>query len=337
MFSDYINKLVQNKEIPGGVLLVQQDGVDIFHDAFGHYHNNDSKQPFMKDTIFDIASLTKVVATLPACLRLITLNELSLDNRVQDFFPNFKYTNITVEHLLRHNSGLPADLSYCPRDEKRDVMKDVLKAELEYETGTKTVYSDLGMILLGKIIEKVSGKSLDQFTKEEIFLPFEMTETNYGISKDKLLSTASTEMFKGKYVHGEVHDEKAFHLNGVSGSAGVFSTARDIGKYAQVWLNRQSQNVLEPTLMDEAVMNVHDQRGLSFQVWDGTEPALSCGSYWPVGSFGHTGFTGTSLWIDPINKINVVFLTNIVQFGRKHNMIKIRKELHTLVHQKLVD
>lgn len=336
MITEYLDGLVKNRLVPGGVLLVLQNEKEIFHEAFGEYDNNVSKVPFRKDTIFDIASLTKVVATLPATLRLITLNQISLEDRVRKFFPEFKYDHIKIEHLLRHNSGLPADLSFCPRDEERDVIKEVFTVDLQYETGAKSVYSDIGMIILGKILEKVSEKRLDDFVREEIFRPYDMIDTDYGVNNNELHRTASTELFKGKYVHGEVHDEKAFQLNGVSGSAGVFSTAKDIGKYAQYCLYPEKQSVIDPELFKKSHQSVINQRGLSFQVWDGKEPALSCGSEWPIGSYGHTGFTGTSLWIDPMNEIIVVFLTNVVQFGRDHQLMKIRKQLHTMIHHQLV-
>lgn len=336
LFRTYLNDLVEQKEIPGGVLLVRQSGKELFHHAFGQYDNNVSKVPFTNETIFDLASLTKVVATLPAALRLISLNQLTLADPVRKFLPQFKHRHINIEHLLRHNSGLPADLPYCPRDEKRDVLKAVFSTELTYEPGTKAVYSDLGMIILGKIIEKVSGERLDVFTREEIFRPFGMTDTNYGVSKQDLHRTASTEWFKGTFIHGEVHDEKAFHLHGVSGSAGVFSTAKDLGTYAEYCLHPDRQSIIDPNLFIQSYKRADHQRGLSFQVWDGKEPLLACGSKWPVGSFGHTGFTGTSLWIDPVHEIIVVFLTNVVQYGRKHQLMQIRRQLHTMIHQSLV-
>ncbi|MCZ8540675.1 serine hydrolase domain-containing protein [Psychrobacillus psychrodurans] len=334
MLKEYIQKFVDEKKIPGTVIHVQRDDEVLFQHSCGGYKARDgSYHSITKDTIFDVASLTKVIATLPSILVLLAKGEIALEDPVQKFLPDFQYDSVSVYHLLHHNSGLPADLTPpVQRGENRNILLEVYQSRLQYVTGEAVVYSDLGMILLGEIIQKVSGKSLDRFVESEIFQPWLMDNTCFNPSKELLPIIASTEMVEEQYVQGEVHDEKAFLLSGVSGSAGLFTNVMDLVQYAKFWLGISTQSVIPSEWMDLCHTLLFQHRGLGFEVWSGIEPLLSCGRRWSVGSFGHTGFTGTSIWMDPNEKLFVVLLTNAVHYGRHSHVRELRLGVHDLVY-----
>lgn len=337
MCKDYLNDLVGEGKIPGAVLCVSRNNETKLHQSFGTFSDrNNREQPVYEDTVFDVASLTKVMATLPSLLLLASRKEVDLNGDVHSYMPEFKYKDITLNHLLQHTSGLPADLTYQDRMEPRDVVTEILNTELEYAPTTKTLYSDLGMILLGKVIEKVTGQKLDVFAEENIFKPWGLHNTTYLLPDDKKPLAASTEWYKDSYIQGEVHDEKAYQLGGVSGSAGVFSMAKDIDTFASHWLYPEKQDVIPPAYLRNAIRHRQNNRGLGFEVWNGQGESLSIGNLWPVGSFGHTGFTGTSVWISPTDKLVVTLLTNAVHFGRQSAIKSIRKNLHSLIYSAYV-
>lgn len=333
MIISYINDLINRNELPGAVLYVSKNGELKIHQAFGSFTTRDNqKLAVSKSTIFDTASLTKVLVTLPTALLLQSLDEISLNDPVQAYVKSFRHPDITIQNLLQHNSGLPADLTYQERYSRRNVIEEVLQTDLQSFPGTKTTYSDLGMILLGHIIEKITETPLHKFVYETIFKPWGLTNTSYLLSEKKKQQAASTEWDGDGYIQGDVHDEKAFQMGGVSGSAGIFTTAMDVAKYAQYWLYPEQQNVISPELMMASRKHIQDNRGLGFQVWSGKGEPLACGPNWSIGSFGHTGFTGTSVWVDPSQKLVSVFLTNAVHYGRNTNIKQIRKDLHTLIY-----
>ena len=335
MLKEYIQGFIEEKKIPGAVIHVQRDEDILFQHSCGGYNARDGSYHSIKeDTIFDIASLTKVVATLPSILVLLMKEEIALEDPVQKFLPDFRYDSVTIQHLLHHNSGLPADLTPpVQRDVNRNILLEVYRSQLEYVTGEAVVYSDLGMILLGEIIQEVSGKALDRFAENEVFLPLKLQKTNFNPSKELLVNIASTEMVDKQYVQGEVHDEKALLLSGVSGSAGLFSDIGDLVQFAKVWLGITNQSVIPSEWMDLCHTLLFQNRGLGFEVWTGVDPLLSCGRRWSIGSFGHTGFTGTSIWMDPKEKLFVVLLTNAVHYGRHSYLRELRQGVHDLVYE----
>lgn len=334
MYDEYVKQLVTSNEIPAASLIVKQDGKAVFTRGYGSFNtDNNTQTKVTTKTIFDLASLTKVIATLPSVLLLIEKKEISLDDCVQKYLPLFEYSEVSIRHLLQHTSGLPADLTYKRRNEKRDVLAEINESNLISQPGREVLYSDLGMILLGKIVEKVSGEALHTFCQTNLFIPWKMTSTGFLPEQEKMMYIAPTEEFQQNFIQGEVHDEKAYHLGGVSGSAGLFSNAVDIARYTDYWLFPEKQSILAPETMALACQDVIGNRGLGFEVWSGRGSPLSCGRRWSIGSFGHTGFTGTSVWMDAKEKRAVVFLTNIVHYGRKHRMSEIRKKLHTMIFE----
>jgi len=337
MLDQYLNEIVKQKMIPGAVVIVQKGSNRLFYNSYGSYVGKDEKNyAITLNTLFDVASLTKVVATLPAILLLISKKQLKLEDAVSKFIPEFTFADITIQHLLQHSSGLPASLyPKVLRYHQRDIFKEIYSLKLEYKTGSKVLYSDIGMILLGKIIEIISGKPMNQFVEEQIFQPWQMKRTRFVIPSSRYKEVAATEYVNGQYIHGEVHDEKAFLLGGVSGSAGLFSSAEDLAIFAEYWLQIEKQLVLPFEWMDLSYKETFLNRGLGFEVSKRNEPLISYAGGWPEGSFGHTGFTGTSLWMDPSKKVFVVLLTNAVHFGRETKMREIRQRVHTIVHEEM--
>lgn len=331
-----IGKWVKEKKIPGGVLDVRLSGQTVFKKAYGTFSDGENVYPIKESTLFDLASLTKVMATLPAMLLLMADQQIGIDDLVCQYIPQFPYSEITIRQLLNHTSGLSAVLPYKKRHEKQNVLTNILSLPLDYRPGEKAVYSDLGMILAGKIIETVSGDTLDHFCSKHIFEPLQMHDTMFRPPHSLRKRIAATEQVNGAYVWGEVHDEKAFHMGGVSGSAGLFSTASDIQKYANVWLFPEQTHLIPQEYIRMCFTNPVENRGLGWVIWNGFESMPACGESWPLGSFGHTGFTGTSLWMEPKHQLSVVFLTNIVHFGRNNQIHQLRPELHSEIWKSLM-
>ncbi|WP_270180193.1 serine hydrolase domain-containing protein [Alkalihalobacillus sp. CinArs1] len=335
MFDQYLQQLIDNGELPGATLHVQHHGRTVFHKAYGTYHDRQNNlSTITKTTQFDVASLTKVMATLPSILWLLDNSSLKLDHSIQTYIPEFKHKEVTISHALTHTSGLAADLKRMTRNEWRPVFEEITALSLLHKPGEKVLYSDSGMILLGKVIERISGLSLSTFADTYLYCPWGLEST--GFHPTDQTNIASTETYDGSYIQGVVHDEKALHLGGESGSAGLFSTSNDVGKFGSLFLYPERQTVLSEKRIRQAQKHVVGNRGLGFEVWSGKGANLSCGGRWSIGSFGHTGFTGTSLWIDPVEELVVTFLTNIVHYGRKHNMKVIRPHLHSLIHSTFI-
>jgi CubicO group peptidase (beta-lactamase class C family) len=327
--SKLINRWVQDKRIPGAVLDVRFKGRQQVQASYGSAELT---------TLYDVASLTKVVVTLPAIMNLLQASKLSLSDPVQQYIPEFRHDKVTIGHCLQHTSGLPSSLpGYRERYAARDVRQEILSQALDFEPGERVQYSDLGMILAGWLISRISGKSLDVFAKDGIFKKLGMTDSCFNPPaawKDRI---APTEWDGSKYIAGEVHDETCYRLGGVSGSAGLFSSAGDLSLYAQCWLYPERYSLLTRGWIESCTKSPFEGRGIGWQVQDGRDSTLACGPGWPIGSFGHTGFTGTSLWIDPVREITVVFLTNAVHYGRDNPIKQLRPILHEAVMASLID
>ena len=336
-----VNDAIKDSAFPGAAVLISKDGTIYFYKAFGNYtYHKDSKEVTI-NTIYDLASLTKVLATTTAAMICIDRNLFKLDDKVSKYIPEFssnKKENVTIKNLLLHNSGLPAWKKFWGvYDNPEDILNTIYNSELEYETGTKTIYSDLGLITLGKIIEKVSGKSLSDFCKEEIFVPLEMNDTYFNPPDSLKYRIAPTEFdnyWRKRLLVGEVHDETSALLKGVAGHAGLFSTAEDIHNLLIILLNKgkykEKQIIKSSTI--ELFTKKYDNSSRALG-WDIKSPeGSSSGKYFSESSFGHTGFTGTSAWVDPVKKIAVVFLTNRVYPTRENRkIIRVRPELHDAV------
>ena len=332
-----INNSIRDSAFPGAVLLVWKDGKIIFEKPFGRLTYDDSSAEVTTNTIFDLASLTKVIAATTAAMICVDRKLFGINDKISKYIPGFAQNgkeNVTIKNLLMHNSGLPAYKKfYVLYSDPQQVLDDIYASQPSYPPGTKTVYSDLGMITLGKVIEKVTGKSLDVFCNENIFKPLGMSDTYYNPPKTLRYRIAPTEFdhyWRNRLLIGEVHDETASLLKGVSGHAGLFSTAGDISKVLQMLLQKgmyEGKSIIDSAVVSMFLTRQPNGRALG---WDMKSPTgSSAGSLFSSESYGHTGFTGTSVWTDPVRKLFVIFLTNRVYPSRENNkLIKIRPELH---------
>ncbi|MEX2460659.1 MAG: serine hydrolase domain-containing protein [Paenibacillaceae bacterium] len=291
---DKVDRLVKgwvhDGVLPGAVLDITLNNRLRFCKSYGSYSDGVKEHPIQLNTLFDIASLTKVIATLPAVLVSVAEGNLSLDCTLQEYLPAFRHSQVTLRHLLMHVSGLPADLPIIARRGQRPgLLDEILAQELGFLPGKNSQYSDLGLILLGKVIELVNDVPLDRFVQQNVFGPLEMRSTLFTPGPEHYDHIAATEWVDGAYVIGEVHDEKSFHLGGVSGSAGLFATAGDISRYAAWWLQPENQDIVPPSLMQEAIAHPIYGRGVGWEVRHDPTIVSSCGESWPAGSFGHTG------------------------------------------------
>ncbi|HYF90911.1 MAG TPA: serine hydrolase domain-containing protein [Symbiobacteriaceae bacterium] len=333
--------------LPGAVVAVVRNGAVVAHRAMGwaQFNPEPERRPMAPDTIFDLASLTKVMATLPSVLYLLERGAFRLDDRVADFFPSFAgegKAEVRIRHLLTHTAGLapwlPLEQEPAPRPE---LIERILTAPLqESPPGRTVIYSDLGFILLGELVAKVSGQPLDRFAKEHIFFPLHLPEAGFNPPAHWRDRCAATEYREGLGRHqvGEVHDERSTVLGGVAGHAGLFATAAEVAAYGQMWLQgglAGGHQILSPATIAAATCDLTrystDSRGLGWIVLRQGAECMSCGDLFMPGAFGHTGFTGTSLWLDPARQLAVALLTNNVHFGRSDVAIRLRPRFHNAV------
>jgi beta-N-acetylhexosaminidase len=349
---DVIEKAVKDKATPGATLAVGFRGKVAIH-AFGKL-SYDAKSPAVKPTtMYDIASLTKVVATTTLVAKLVEGDfavPLDLDAKVERYLPEWASGpqpewrhRVTVRHLLTHTSGLPAFKEYWRTSKgKQDTLTKIFAEPLEYEPGTKEIYSDLGIILMAEIIERLTGRKLDDLANSFIFSPLGMKDSMYKPPKKLWPAIAPTEIdnnYRHRLVQGEVHDENAFAIGGVSGHAGVFSTAPDLAAFCQMLLNGgiyAHQRILRRATVAQFTTPQQLSGGTRTLGWAVPTPGGLSGSYFSAHSYGHTGFTGTSIWIDPDRQLFVVFLTNRVHPMRENQKIQqVRRDLHDAVMQAL--
>ena len=343
-----ITSAVADSAFPGAVLLVAKDGVIVHEKAYGRFTYDPSSEHVPVDAMFDLASVTKVIATTSAMMRLVDEKKISLHDPVVKYIPQFGQKGkekITIYNLMVHNSGLPAWIKFyefC--DSPQCVLDSIFATPLQYRTGDTTIYSDLGLITIGKVIEKITGTTLDNYVDSVFFKPLGMKSTMYNPPADLLDRIVPTEVdsfWKKTYlpVHGRVHDENAATLGGVSGHAGLFSTAGDLVKILQMELNGgeyggkrylQSETIKKFTTRQSP----RSTRGIG---WDTRNPDDGFeGKYPSLKTFRHTGFTGTSVVIDPEKKLIVIFLTNRVYPTRANSkLFRVRPAVHNAVYEAL--
>jgi uncharacterized protein YbbC (DUF1343 family)/CubicO group peptidase (beta-lactamase class C family) len=332
-----VEEAIRDEQVPGAVVLVGHDGQIIYRKAFGERALEPRREPMTVDTIFDLASLTKVVATTTAVMQLVEKGQVRLNEPVAKYLPEFADNGkeeITVRELLTHYSGLPADLDLVEPWQGRDAALRMANAEKPvYAPGSRFLYSDVNFIVLGELVERVSGMSLDAYCQKNIFAPIQMTHTRFLPPAAWLPRTAPTQYDEhDKMLRGVVHDPTARRMGGVAGHAGLFSTADDLAKFAQALLNGStilSRVTVEKMTTPQQPPTSQVLRGFG---WDIDSPFSSTrGDLLPVGSFGHTGFTGTSLWIDPTTRTFIIVLTNAVHPRGKGSAVALRSKIATAV------
>ena len=316
---------------PGGVVIIGRRGATVLEEGFGNLSWSGKSPVEPSNTIYDLASLTKVVATTSAIMLLYDQGKVRLDDKVSKFIPAFSgglKDDITVQQLLEHRSGLPAGrdlwrIAMTPGEARQAV----IETPLECEPGACLIYSDLGADMLGFVVEAISGERLDVFLQEHIFDPLGMHDTMFRPHWTLRDRIAPTELAppRGYPLRGEVHDENAFALGGVAGHAGLFSTATDLAVFAQMMLNGGEINGIR--IISDSTVALFTartaERGTRALGWDTCGHDGSCGKYLSSRAYGHTGFTGTSLWIDPDRDLFVILLTNRVHAARARRPSKV--------------
>lgn len=330
-----VERSIARGDLPGCVIVVTLRDRILFEAALGNARVEPATEPMRADTLFDLASLTKPIATATSVMVLMQDGELRIRDPVAKYLPEFATKEkemITLEQLLTHQAGFVPDSPLTDYLQPQEIWPRLLALPLEYEPGTRFVYSDVGFQLLGRVVETVSGKSLDAFARERIFVPLKMTDTGFVPSEDlrrraapmdrRPVITADTAMKLGTEsqgigdpIQGEVHDPRAFAMGGIAGHAGLFSTAADLTRYARMMLNRgalEGVRVLHPQTIEIMTeprrVGENHQRGLGWDVK--STYSINRGDLLGPRSFGHGGFTGTGIWIDPDHGMAVIFLSN---------------------------
>jgi uncharacterized protein YbbC (DUF1343 family)/CubicO group peptidase (beta-lactamase class C family) len=330
-----IETAIAEKKLPGGVFHLERDGV-VYEKAYGRRAVEPAPEGMTRDTIFDLASLTKVTATTPAIWLLIQRGKIGLDERVSAYSPQFRggwRDEVTVRHLLTHTSGLRPDLDLETdwSGHERGIAL-ALAEEPRNRPGVVFRYSDINFELLGAIVEAVAGEPLNVFVEREIFKPLGMSETRFQPPRRLLPRIAPTERTDGVMLRGVVHDPTARRMEGVAGHAGLFSTARDLARYARMLL-RGGAPLFRPEIV-KMMTTVQSPAGVAVRRAGGFDYDSSFsrprGDLFPIGSYGHTGFTGTILWIDPASHTFYLFLSNRVHPDGKGVVTALQRTLGTL-------
>ncbi|MBS4218756.1 beta-lactamase family protein [Bacillus sp. FJAT-49711] len=336
----FLQKEIDLENIPGAAIYISHKGTSILEEVVGYRALAPKKEPMQIDTVFDLASLTKIVTTMTASLQLLDKGEIRLDDPVSYFFPEFNENGkeeVRIRHLLTHTSGLPAHRPFYEEGLTTEQMiKKICAEELENPVGQKVVYSDLGFILLASLIEKVVEIPFDEYVSKEILTPLEMHETGFNptYSRTRFAATEFSEKLND-FKYGIVHDDNAESMGGVSGHAGLFSTLKDLTNYAQMIENGGSfrgKKIISTVALDLSKRNFtpvdEEGRGLGWQIHS---PRLSCGDLFSYTSYGHTGYTGTSMWFDPEIQLHVILLTNRVHAKNQQAILRLRPRLHNLI------
>jgi CubicO group peptidase (beta-lactamase class C family) len=356
-----IEAAIADSAAPGAALAVGRHGRLVRLRGYGRL-DWDPDAPAVNDSsIYDMASVSKVVGLTTALMIVTQEGEVDLDAPVVTYLPWFDgggKGSVTVRQLLLHRGGLPAWLPFWQEARGREGYERLIaRIELVYPPGDSTVYSDIGFITMGFLVEEVTGESLDTFLQQRVFGPLGMGDTGYNPDprlKPRIALTEIDTVFRHEHIHGVVHDENAYALGGVSGHAGLFSSARDLAIYAQMMLNGGvmdwcPEGKTECSAADDPVRVLEastvarftarqdslSRRGLG---WDKPNGNASSGDYLTYEAFGHTGFTGTSIWMDPGLDLFVVLLTNRVNPTRANQQhIPLRRAVHDAVAQAITD
>jgi uncharacterized protein YbbC (DUF1343 family)/CubicO group peptidase (beta-lactamase class C family) len=338
-----VNDAITQKQIPGAVVIVGHEGRTVYRKAYGARALQPRREEMTPDTVFDCASLTKVLATTTAIMQLWEQGKFRMNDPVAKYLPEFAQNgkqDVTIRQLLVHYSGLPEDLDLVKKWEGKDAgYRLAFEVTPDRPAGSAFVYSDINFIVLGALVEHLSGESLDEYAAKHVFAPLGMKETRYLPPTSWEFRTAPTEESENHHIlRGVVHDPSARRMGGVAGHAGVFSTADDLAIFAQALLD-DGRGVLTPATVAKMTSPQQPVNGTSLRGfgWDIDSPfSTNRGELLPVGGYGHTGFTGTSLWIDPTTKTYIVLMTNAVHMNslpekEKGSAVSLRTKVATAV------
>ena len=314
-----VERGIERGVYPGAVLVVGTSESIVESRGFGHFTwDPGSNTPDPDSTLFDVASLTKVVATTAAVMRLVETDRLDLESRVAEHIPEFVgegKDEVTVRHLLDHSSGMRSFLSLPDMvDDAAAARRTVLEEPLRFDPGRGVIYSDLNVMILGWVVESVTGKTLSEFTQSEVFEPLQMMETRFRPSRSMRNRIMPVGLWRGHVIAGELHDQNAVILGGVSGHAGLYSTGSDLARFARemlrAGLGRESRLFSEEVVLQFTARRSGD-RALGWEMNDTTSTGHT-GRFLSPSAYGHGGYTGGSIWIDPGRDLFVILLTNRV-------------------------
>lgn len=347
-----MHEAIFDSTFPGGVVTVLKDGVVAYQKGFG-YETYQKLNPVKTSDIYDLASLTKIMATTTAMMKLVDEGKIRLDDKVSSYFSEFKTglkSEITIRHLLLHNSGLPPFRIYVDKLKTRRALVEAVKNEpLIYEPGAAYKYSDLGFILMGEIVKEVTGLRLDKYLRRTFYKPLGMNNTRFNPLNagawiaSRIPPTEKDTIYRHKTVRARAHDERAYYMDGVAGHAGLFSSGSDIAIYTQMLLNKGSyggKQYLKPATVERFTKRQSElvNRGYGFDRKD-EEGESTAGSLASKEAFGHTGFTGTSFWVDPPRDLAVIILTNRTYPYRSYGkqISKIRAEVADAIISSIIE
>jgi len=338
--ADAVLRAISGRKTPGAVVLIGHDGKVVYRHAFGYRSQSPKKIVMTEDTVFDLASLTKPIATATAVMQLAEQGALDIDSPVCRYWPAFGAngkTSITIRQLLTHYSGLRPDLPMRPSWSGYDAaMSKIVSEKPVLPPGSGYIYSDINFEVLGELVFLVSGLPLDEYCEKSIFTPLGMKDTGFQPPPDRQRRIAPTEFTRTGKACGKPHDPSCFRMGGVAGHAGLFSTADDLAVFASMLLNNGELNAV-PVLTRHTVEKMTSpqspaglkQRGLG---WD-IEPqgVMNCAPFPRLPAYGHVGYTGTALWIDPLTKTFVIVLTNRVYPDGRGDVRTLRAEIKDVV------
>lgn len=342
----FLQREIDEGVTPGAVIRIRHKGKIVVDEALGTNSLDADKVPITSKHVFDMASLTKVMVTLPAILQLCAAGEIHLNDKVATFVDGFGSRGkeaVTIQQLLTHSSGLIAHRPYFERRlSAQAVLEEIKQDALTYQTDTAVVYSDLGFILLKEVIEQVTHQSLEDYAAAHLFQPLSMQNTcfNPELAREKFAPTEYVEHLQG-HKYGIVHDDNTEFMGGVSGHAGLFSTMEDLSLFTSMLEAdglHDGKSIIDTQWLALSRRNFtpfsNESRGIGWQLKG--EGASPIGDLMSRETYGHTGFTGTSFYIDPVHELTVMLLTNRVYFGRTGSMIRLRPRLHNLIMTKLI-
>ena len=360
--STVLHEAIGHGVFPGAVLFVRCQGKVFYHEGAGVKGMAPFNQPVTINTIYDLASLTKPLATTAAVLRLIQEGRLRFEQTIAEWVDELRdspFGASTIRQVLNHSAGFPAWRPYyeCLAPEARKpeheterqariqtCLSYIAGESLEYGPGSKSVYSDLGFIVLGLIAERSTRENLAAYCRGHIFQPLQATTCSYLAGDDGCIDYAciaptEDDEWRGRVVHGEVHDDNAYALGGMTGHAGLFGTAESVSRVTREWLLgvHGHSTILSSELIRECVRR-QDATGQSSWAlgWDTPSASSSSGKHFSDQSFGHLGYTGTSIWIDPLRDLEVIFLSNRVHPTRENNKIReFRPYLHDVISEEV--
>lgn len=347
-----MHEAIYDSTFPGGVVTVLKNGVIAYQKELG-YETYQKLNPVDAYDIYDLASLTKIMGTTTAMMKLVDEGKIRLDDKVGAYFPEFKSglkSDITLRHLLLHTSGLPPFRIYIDKLKTRRALVEAVKNEpLIYEPGATHKYSDLGFILMGEIVREVTGMRLDKYLHQTFYQPLGMNNTRFNpldageAFANRIPPTEKDTIYRHKTVRAQAHDERAYYMDGVAGHAGLFSSGSDIAIYTQMLLNKGSyggKQYLKPETIEQFTKRQSElvNRGYGFDRKDEEEESTA-GTLASNEAFGHTGFTGTSFWVDPRRDLAIIILTNRTYPYRSYgkNISKIRAEVADAVISSIIE